>query len=81
MTRKAFTYGMCGGCAKSTDTINSLVHEEIDERLRGYYKQILKSAKRNNMEVLNSVERICYIKIFKELLEQSRNIFNVEGYK
>ena len=92
LTRKAFNYGMYGDYSKAAEMINSLVNEESNERLRGYYKQILaeytnfidkseaqqilKSAKKDNMEVLNPIEGIQYIKVSKELPEQSRSIID-----
>ena len=91
-TRKAFDYGMYGDYSKAVEAINCLVHEESNGRLRGYYKQvlaeytnfvdkseaqqILKSAKADNIEVLNPIEGIQFIRDTKELPEQSRSIID-----
>lgn len=92
ITRKAFDYGMYGDFTKAAETINNLVNKEDNSRLKGYYKQILaeymnftdkseaqqilKSAKKDNMEILNPVEGIQFSKISKVLPEQSRNIID-----
>lgn len=91
-TRKAFDYGMYGDYSKAVEAINCLVNEEANERIRGYYKQvlaeytnfvdkseaqqILKSAKADNIEVLNPIEGIQFIRDTKELPEQSRSIID-----
>lgn len=92
ITRKAFDYGMYGDYSKAAEAINCLVNEESNGHLKGYYKQllaeytnfidkseaqqILKSAKVDNIEVLNPIEGIQFIKDTKELPEQSRNIID-----
>ncbi len=91
-TRKAFDYAMYGDYSKAAEAINCLVNEELNGRLKGYYKQvlaeytnfidkseaqqILKSAKIDNLEVLNPIEGIQFIKDTIELPEQSRNIID-----
>lgn len=91
-TRKAFGYGMYGDYSKAAEAINCLVNEESNGRIKGYYKQvlaeytnfidkseaqqILKSAKVDNMELLNPIEGIQFIKDTKEFPGQSRNIHN-----
>lgn len=88
--RKAFMYGMIGDYTKSADVLTKLVNYEKDERMKGYYKQllaeyinfydrsnaqeVLKSAKANNMEVLNPIEGIQFVKRLKDIPEQSRMI-------
>ena len=41
MTRKAFDYGMYGDYVKAAESINCLVNQEKNVRVKGYYKQIL----------------------------------------
>lgn len=88
--RKAFNYGMIGDYSKAIDVLNMLSNKESNIRLKGYYKQILaeyvnfvdkseaqqilKSAKSDNMKVLNPIEGIQYTKISQDLPEQSRMI-------
>lgn len=92
MTRKAFDYGMYGDYVKAAESINCLVNEEKNARVKGYYKQILaeytnfidqseaqqilKSAKKDNMDVLNPIEGIQFLKVSGNLPEQSRNIID-----
>ena len=92
MTRKAFDYGMYGDYVKAAESINCLVNEEKNVRVKGYYKQILaeytnfidqseaqqilKSAKKDNMDVLNPIEGIQFLKVSGNLPEQSRNIID-----
>lgn len=90
--RKAFDYGSYGDYERSEKIINDLVNEEDNSRVRGYYKQILaeyvnftdknkaqqilKSAKRENIDILNPIEGIQFIKEKNSLPEQSRNIID-----
>lgn len=92
MTRKAFDYGMYGDYVKAAESINCLVNEEKNARVKGYYKQILaeytnfidqseaqqilKSAKKDNMDVLNPIEGIQFLKVSGNIPEQSRNIID-----
>lgn len=94
--RKAFDYGSYGDYERAEKIINDLVNEEGNSRVRGYYKQILaeyanftdknkaqqilKSAKRDNIEILNPIEGIQFIKEGNSLLEQSRNIIDRINY-
>lgn len=90
--RKAFDYGSYGDFERAEKIINDLVNEERNSRLRGYYKQILaeyanftdknkaqqilKSAKKDNIDILNPIEGIQFIKEGNSLPEQSRNIID-----
>lgn len=90
--RKAFDYGSYGDYERAEKIINDLVNEEGNSRIRGYYKQILaeyanftdknkaqqilKSAKKDNIDILNPIEGIQFIKEGNSLPEQSRNIID-----
>lgn len=94
--RKAFDYGSYGDFERAEKIINDLVNEENNSRLRGYYKQILaeyanftdknkaqqilKSAKKDNIDILNPIEGIQFIKEGNSLPEQSRNIIDRINY-
>lgn len=94
--RKAFDYGSYGDYERAEKIINDLVNEEGNSRIRGYYKQILaeyanftdknkaqqilKSAKKDNIDILNSIEGIQFIKEGNSLPEQSRNIIDRINY-
>ncbi len=94
--RKAFDYGSYGDYERAEKIINDLVNEEVDPRIRGYYKQILaeyanftdknkaqqilKSAKKDNIDILNPIEGIQFIKDGNSLPEQSRNIIDRINY-
>jgi len=89
-TRKAFNFAMQGDYRNAAREINNLVNEETKPRLRGYYKQmlaeytnffdaneaqqILKSAKKDNLEILNPVEGIQFSKLFSNTSNQAQNI-------
>lgn len=76
--RKAFNYALYGDYQKAASMITELVNDEDNVRLKGYYKQmlaeytnffdknsaqqILKSAKKDNMEILNPIEGIQFSK-------------------
>lgn len=76
--RKAFNYALYGDSQKAASMITELVNDEDNVRLKGYYKQmlaeytnffdknsaqqILKSAKKDNMEILNPIEGIQFSK-------------------
>ena len=76
--RKAFNYALYGDYQKAASMITELVNDEDNVRLKGYYKQmlaeytnffdknsaqqILKSAKKDNMEILNLIEGIQFSK-------------------
>lgn len=88
--RKAFDYGCYGDYMRAENIINDLVNDEGNQRSRGYYKQllaeyvnftdrnkaqqILKSAKKDNIDILNPIEGIQFMKERNNLSEQSRNI-------
>lgn len=94
--RKAFDYGSYGDYERADKIINDLVNEEGNSRIRGYYKQILaeyanftdknkaqqilKSAKKDNIDILNPIEGIQFIKEGNSLPEQSRNIIDRINY-
>lgn len=94
--RKAFDYGSYGDYERAEKIINDLVNEEGNSRIRGYYKQILaeyanftdknkaqqilKSAKKDNIDILNPIEGIQFIKEGNSLPEQSRNIIDRINY-
>ncbi len=94
--RKAFDYGSYGDYERAEKIINDLVNEEGNSRVRGYYKQILaeyanftdknkaqqilKSAKRDNMDILNPINGIQFIKEGNSLSEQSKNIIDRINY-
>lgn len=94
--RKAFDYGNYGDYERAEKIINELVNEESNSRIRGYYKQILaeyanftdknkaqqilKSAKRDNIDILNPIDGIQFIKEGNSLPEQSRNIIDRINY-
>ena len=76
--RKAFNYALYGDYQKAASMITELVNDEDNVRSKGYYKQmlaeynnffdknsaqqILKSAKKDNMEILNPIEGIQFSK-------------------
>lgn len=88
--RKSFNYAEIGDYQKSTDVINEVVNKISNSRVKGYYKQllaeymnfidrseaqkILKSAKKDNLEILNPMEGIQFSKIDSAIPEQSRMI-------
>lgn len=90
--RKAFDYGTYRDYVKAESVINELVNAEGNARSRGYYKQILaeyanftdrnaaqqilKSAKKDNIDVLNPIEGIQFAKETAALPEQSRSIID-----
>lgn len=90
--RKAFDYGSYGDYPRAEKKINDLVNKETNLRIKGYYKQILaeytnltdknqaqqilKSGKKDNMDILNPIEGIKFIKEEKNVVEQSRNIID-----
>lgn len=94
--RKAFDYGNYGDYERAEKIINDLVNEESNSRIKGYYKQILaeyvnftdrnksqqilKSAKKDNIDILNPIDGIQFIKEGNSLPEQSRNIIDRVNY-
>lgn len=90
--RKAFNYAMYGDYQKAASIINELVNKEENLRLKGYYKQILaeytnffdknsaqqilKSAKRDNMEILNPIEGIQFSKFSNDISSQAQIIID-----
>ncbi len=89
-SRKAFNNAVIGDYLKSKTALEELVNSITDSKVKGYYKQllaeyvnfldrseaqqILKSAKRDNMEILNPIEGIQFIKMSSDIPEQSRMI-------
>ena len=92
LIRKAFNYALYGDYQKAASTINRLVNTEDNLRLKGYYKQtlaeytnffdknsaqqILKSAKKYNMEILNPIEGIQFSKLSMDISNQGQCIIN-----
>lgn len=90
--RKAFNYALHGEYQKAADKISEIANKEQNLRLRGYYKQImaeytnfydrdsaqriLKSAKKDNMEILNPLEGIQFTKFSTNGLNQAQAIIN-----
>ena len=90
--RKAFDYGSYGDYGRAEKIINDLVNHENNLRKKGYYKQImaeyanftdrnkaqqiLKSAKKENIDILNPIEGIQFVKENISLPEQSRTIID-----
>lgn len=90
--RKAFNYALYGDYQKAANLINQLANNEHDLRLKGYYKQmlaeytnffdknsaqqILKSAKKDNMEILNPIEGIQFSKFPTDIVNQAQTIID-----
>lgn len=90
--RKAFNYSLHGDYQKAADMINELVNEENNLRLKGYYKQllaeytnffdknsaqqILKSAQKDNMEILKPIEGIQFTKFSTDIFNQAQSIID-----
>lgn len=90
--RKAFDYGIYSDFEKAERCINDLVNGESNPRIKGYYKQILaeyvnftdknkaqqilKSAQKDNMDLLKPIGGIQFVKEPYNLPEQSRNIID-----
>ena len=90
--RKAFNYALYGDYQKAASMINELVNDEDNLRLKGYYKQmlaeytnffdknsaqqILKSAKKDNMEILNPIEGIQFSKFAIDISSQAQIIID-----
>lgn len=89
VTRKAFDYALYGDYRKASSSVNSLVNEESSLRMKGYYKQILaeytnfydqnaaqqilKSGKKENMEILNPIDGIQFNKLIFNQTCQAQN--------
>lgn len=90
--RKSFNYAESGDYKQATNIINKVINETTDLRLKGYYKQllaeymnfidgsesqkILKSAKKDNSQILNPMEGIQFSKHDSTIPEQSGGIIN-----
>lgn len=90
--RNAFDNAIYGDYENAEKAINDLVNKVTDLRIKGYYKQmlaeyvnftdrnnaqkILKSAKKENLEILNPIDGIQFDKKTEPLLEQSVIIVN-----
>lgn len=91
--RGAFDKACIGDYSGSKELMEELVNSEPNDRIKGYYKQllaeyinfvdkseaqqILKSAKKSNMYVLNPIEGINFDKEFKNSSDQAKNIIDV----
>jgi tetratricopeptide (TPR) repeat protein len=90
--RNAFNYASYGDYQKAVGVLNDLANGESNLRMKGFYKQmlaeyqnlidkseaqqILKSAKKDNMEVLNPIEGIQFSKFSRNVSGQAQAIID-----